>query len=226
MQDKHNCSQIHLQMLFKMDSQHKHISQLLICPDTQIQAWTAFIAPPPFPPSLSFLSLLLLFLNGMKVAMAGIQDHRARDHTDGGGIKVLCELHTVLPFFHARDEEDEEEEEEREPPAAVTSRLITYHVSPAAPRRARRDRSHLSSLRGSQYNLPGGSDIQRRDAQLPKLICQMRTPFSAQSRPCVSLQNVEITDLALIWGRHLGPRRLLRCEMVQAGGHVTSRLNI
>lgn len=44
-------------------------------------------------PSSSFLHLiplhdaapppLLFSINGMKVAMAGIQDHRARDHTDG-----------------------------------------------------------------------------------------------------------------------------------------------
>lgn len=42
-----------------------------------------------------------------------------------GEIKVLCELLTVLPFFHTShtDEEEkaEEEEEEGEPPAAVTS---------------------------------------------------------------------------------------------------------
>lgn len=36
--DNPDCTQIHRQMIFKMNSQHKHISQLLTCPDTQTQA--------------------------------------------------------------------------------------------------------------------------------------------------------------------------------------------
>lgn len=81
-----------LHFVFKLDvyAQQKHINQLLACPKTYMQDWTAFFTP-SFS-SLSFLSILLppphptpplFFLNGTKVAMAGVQDHRAWDHTDG-----------------------------------------------------------------------------------------------------------------------------------------------
>lgn len=116
--------------------------------------------------------------------MAGVQNHRAWDHTDGGEIKVPCEPLTVLPFFRTSGGDEWGEEEKGEGGGVSWGgshlqpwhhRLITYHVSPAAPRQARRDRSHLSSLRGSQYNLLCWSDIQRRGVELPNLILQMRT---------------------------------------------------
>lgn len=87
-------------------------------------------------------------------------------------------------------------------------RLITYHVSPAAPRQAQRDRFHLSSLRGSQYNLLCWSDIQRRGVELPNLILQMRTLLFLPSHVLVCCSKrrggVGISDLALIWKHHLG----------------------
>lgn len=151
-------------MLLTIFSQHKRISRLLTCPKTQTQAWTAFIAPPSPPRSYFSLSSSSFFpLNGMKVAVAGIQDHRARDHTDGGEIKKFSVSSSQCCHFSTRVTRRRRRKGSHLQPWHHC--LIAYRVSPAAPRRAHRDRSHLSSLRGSQYNLPDGSDIQRREAQ-------------------------------------------------------------
>lgn len=80
---------------------------------------------------------------------------------------------------------------------------IMYHLQLHV--QARRDRFHLSSLRGSQYNLLCWSDIQRRGVELPNLIFQMRTLLFLPSHVCVWVgRRVGISDLAVIWKWHLG----------------------
>lgn len=136
---------------------------------------------------------------------------RLRPHR-WGEIKVLCELLTVLPFLHTSGG-DMGEEGERHGEGWRGShlqpwhhRLITYHVSPAAPRQAQRDRSHLSSLRGSQYNLLCWSDIQRRAVELPNLILQMKTLLFLPSHVLVCHRRwgrgLGISDWAVIWKQH------------------------
>lgn len=170
-------------------------------PSLSSLSFLSILPPLPLPPLFFFFLKWHEGWDGWSPRSSRLRPHR------WGEIKVLCELLTVLPFStqvegtwggggggsHLRP---------------WHHRLITYHVSPAAPRQAQRDRFHLSSLRGSQYNLLCWSDIQRRGVELPNLILQMRTlsflPSHVLVCRCNGGSGVGISDLAVIWKRHHG----------------------